>query len=166
MPRGRPPKYIMTVPERKALSEKIQQETDFRDAVERDDLPPGVTGPIGDMGGIKTLKTGTIDKNIAHLKKVLAEGTPERISGEERRNAETKRRELAERLRDKLLTHKEMDLMPRDGYAYHRAVRKSTAQEVGNEQTRSEMQEYRRLSALLDPDNPETQSIEALRRDT
>lgn len=155
---------ILTMSEREELTSSIRRDEDFRDMVKKGDLAPGQMGPMQSAEG--SVDIGAIERSIAHKKAVLAAGTPQALTGPERAAAEARRKVLAEQLGERLLTHKEMDLMPKHGYEYHRAVRKSTAQEVGNPETQAMMSEYRNLSAQLDPDNPEAQSIEALRKNT
>ncbi len=155
----------MTVEAREKMSAEIQRDEEFCEAVKSGDAPPGMATPISDIGG-RALDTGGIEASIAHRKRVLAEGTPERISGEKRVAAEKRLKEIKDVLQDRLLTHRENELMPKDGYEYHKAVRKSIGSEVGNPETRDLMMEFRGLSARLYPDDPEAQSIDALRRQT
>jgi len=166
MRKAKEPKATLTVQARENLSAQIESQTAYREAVTRQDMPAGLTSPTGDIGFSRQVDTSALDASISHQKRILAEGTPEPVSGNERARLEKEAKEDAEYLSKHLLTHKEMDLMPKHGYEYSRAVRKSIAHEVGCPETQRRAFRYRSNMARLDPENPEAQSIEALRRDS
>jgi len=155
---------ILTLKERENLTDEIRQKSAYRDALKDNDRSPGTMGPVNDLGGGREVNTTSLEAGIARQKRILADGTPEEMTRAERGSAEREMKQLKEELGELLLTHREMDLMPKDGYEYHRTVRKSSKQEVGNPLTQRKMHRYRELAARIDPDNPEAQSTEGLRK--
>lgn len=150
----------LTPQQRAQLANKIKEDSEFRDAIKQD----GALGEVVPDGG--RIDTGALDARINHYKKILNDGTPEKLSGAARVQAEAEYKELGEKLNKLMLTRKEMDLLPRHGYEYNRAVRKTSKQEVGNPEFAKMATRYRALGSRIDPDNPESVSVEALRSDT
>ena len=143
------------------MTAQIDKEKEYRSLVKNaDNIAPGNLAPVDCREDVSRL-----DKKIEHMEKVLSDGTPQRVSGNARHQMEQERKQIAEELREKMLTRKEMDLLPRHGYEYHRAVRKSIAQEVGSSEFQRKSNRYREISARLEPENPEACSIEALRKE-
>lgn len=153
-------KRVMTHQEREALNASIESEESYREQVRN--------AGRGEPGRLETIDPREdpkrLDAKIKHLKRVRDEGTPDEASGKDRAKIEAEYRSLKERLPDKLLTRKEMDLLPKHGYDYRLAVEKAKSHEVGNLETQREIQRFRELGTRLDPGNPIASSIEALRR--
>lgn len=156
-------KKVMPKAQREALAAQIEEERAYKRGVGRDLPDSGHLAPLTPDG--KSVDTSKIDARISRMEQVLKDGTPEELKASERRRAEERHSQLAGILSDKLLTNAEMDLFPRNGHSYHKAVQKSLKSEVGSPQTSKECEEYRELGERLWPDDPEKSSIEALRRE-
>ena len=154
-------KRTMSPADRARLSQQIQEEQDYKAGLARP-LQDGITGPDGGLEG-KPVNTHNIDVRVNRMQNVLKDGTPDKFSRKETVEAEKEAREHKEWLEKHMLTQREMDLMPRDGYEFSRAVRKTTAQEVGSPEFQKRAGRYRELMRRIAPDDPEAQSIEALR---
>jgi hypothetical protein len=158
-------KEVLGTLDRERLTEQIEEEQAYRASLGRDLPDDGRLGAT-DGAGAKSVDTGKLDRRIGHLKRKLAEGTPEELTSGQRSQYEREVKELEEWLKPRLLTQRQMSLMPSDRYEYGVAVRKSSNQkdgEVGSRVFGEKASRYKTLQKMLRPDDPEAPSIEKLR---
>lgn len=153
----------LTPIERQGLIDKIEAEKAYRRNLGSDLPDDGTLGTV-DVAGGKSVSSGKIDARVARLERVLEEGTLERPKAAEAKRMEVEAKELEAWIKDHALTRKELDLMPRHGYEYHAAVRKSQKSEVGNPDFAKKCERYRHIQAMLHPDDPEATSIDKIRK--
>lgn len=154
----------LTAEQRSRLVESIEAEQAYRASL-GGDLPED--GTVGSMNaaGSKVVSTDKIDRKIGNLQRALKDGTPGPVkNATERHRLEKEAADLETWIKDHALTRKEIDLMPRHGYEYHAAVRKSQKSEVGNPDFAKKCGRYREIMSVIDPENPEATSIDRLRK--
>lgn len=154
----------MTVTERERLLAQIDSEKSYRRQLGKDLPENGSLGAM-DAAGTKAVSTAKLDAKIKRMEGVLEGGTPDgKLKAAEIRAMEAEAKALAAWIADHALTRKEIDLMPRHGYEYHAAVRKSSKSEVGNPEFAKKCGRYREIQAQIAPEDPEATSIDKLRK--
>ena len=143
-------KQTLSSDQREKMVAQIENERNYRDGL-GNDLPDNAKhAPLGEARGLSVDK-GKINRNIGTLERAVKEGTPQRITGTARAGAEKEHKEIADWIREKALTRNEMGMFPRHGYEFHRAVRKSKAQEAGNPEFSIMCLRYKELGRALYP---------------
>ncbi len=149
--------------ERDDLNAQIESEKAFQASLGRDLPDNGSLGALRDAGGLG-VDASKAAQRIGQMTKALRDGEAPTLRGAQRNAAIARHRHLAESLPEKLLTIREQDLFPKDGHDYQAAVRKAVRNEIGNNQTQKDIEEYRTLGRALHPEDPDQSSIERLRK--
>lgn len=149
--------------EREDLVNRIEAETAYKNSLGKDLPDDGTLGSL-DAAGSKLVDKEKLGAKIKRMENTLERGTVAQAKGPERNKLVQEAADLKVWIRDHALTRKELDLMPRHGYEYHAAVRKSQKSEVGNPDFAKKCGRYREIMARIDPENPEATSIDILRK--
>ncbi len=154
------PKVTLSAAQREELIRDNKADESYKNSLTRDARPGEIGAMTSERGEVNT---ELIDARVARRNQVLVEGSVER-STKNRAELESERAKLAKDISDMALTRTQMRYKGSDGYEYHKAVRKSKAQEAGNPRFAELCERFRTISRQLEPDDPEFSSIERLRK--
>lgn len=126
----------------------------------------------GDVEGIPRRMQGHIWRDVEkdeklmdgrekRLARILADGTPEPISAEERGRLESRERELRESLSKRMITRKMTQLRP--GSMEFTKARNAMAKNEMSPGFAGDAAEWKNLRRRLDPDDPDAANLEAIR---
>lgn len=152
-------KPLMSEQARKELTQRIEQEKQYLQSLKNEKGSAGVL----DAAVGRDVDQSKVQQRIRHMQKTLKHHSIPKLTAAQKDALGRERTDLETWITKMALTKKEMDYLPRHGYEFSRAVRKSTKQEVGSPEFTKKAERYRYISRLLEPDDPEAGSIEKLR---
>lgn len=157
-PKNIPPARTLTVNERESINTLIEEKKSLLGATEEAREGALTVVATKEMG----INKDRLRTDIKHLEEVLAKESPRMAAPKDRDRLESRRRELAEILRNEILeTREEIEVLNHNHPAWTTAIKKAQMRP----RWEGRIAEYREICKQLDPDDPNAGSLDAIRKD-
>lgn len=151
----KPPKRALSADEVEGLKREIEDKESMARATS--EFGDGAFAPA--IPQEVSIDKDKLREDVASLKKVLAEESPQKATGTERAKVERRMKELEDRFRHNVETLQDLGAIRMDSPEYKAALKKAK----DRPKYERDIQEWKELAKRLEPDDPEFCSLDRLR---